>query len=307
LQETGYRLELRRAIDETLTGALTYGNSRRTGGDWTSLSTSALFASNGLGYGQTGPASKFLTLSPTNAFPMSMVDVNREKVKLWTNWTPTERAAVNFTVENSTDTNATDYNATWGQKGWSGSSNLLVNIDASYAVSDNWNVNGYAAQGNQNQKINHGSSQSTYLLDLKTVTNSLGLGVNGKATARLELGATVTYLFDESKYGLGASNGTTGTYPTITPTPPSAANLAQVAIGLPNVSYEHTILGLYGKYALDKASAIHMNLTQMQAKLKEWSWSNNGVPFTYSDNTTVGINPDQSVTYVGVAYVYKFY
>jgi hypothetical protein len=45
----------------------------------------------------------------------------------------------------------------------------------------------------------------------------------------------------------------------------------------------------------------------MQAKLKEWSWSNNGVPFTYSDNTTVGINPDQSVTYVGVAYVYKFY
>jgi len=41
-------------------------------------------------------------------------------------------------------------------------------------------------------------------------------------------------------------------------------------------------------------------------KLNEWTWGFNGVPFLYSDNTTVGLNPNQNVTFVGVRYVYRW-
>jgi hypothetical protein len=30
------------------------------------------------------------------------------------------------------------------------------------------------------------------------------------------------------------------------------------------------------------------------------------VPFVYSDNTTVGLNPNQNVTFVGVRYIYRW-
>jgi hypothetical protein len=33
---------------------------------------------------------------------------------------------------------------------------------------------------------------------------------------------------------------------------------------------------------------------------------NNGVPFLYSDNTTVTLQPDQKVTFIGVTYAYRF-
>ena len=43
------------------------------------------------------------------------------------------------------------------------------------------------------------------------------------------------------------------------------------------------------------------------AKLNEWTWTNpaNGVPFLYSDGTTLAMNPVQRVSFIGASYVYK--
>jgi len=295
-RETGYRLELRRTMSETLTGTVYYTNSKRRGSDWTSLSTSAAFAAAGLGFGKTGSASQFLALNPGNAFPMNMVDVNREKVRLYTNWTPTELLELQFNVEHGKDKNVNPFNPIALGKGWRESGTTLYSIDASFAVSEKWKINGYASHGKQNLKINHGTG---YMADLDTDNDSVGLGVSGKPTGRLELGAQVTYANDTTKYGLAAS-------PSITGAAPSAANLAQVAIGLPDVQYRITSLNLFSKYTLDKKSSIRVSLVHQRAKLNEWSYGSDGRSFVYSDNTTVNLDQNQNVTFLGVAYVYSF-
>lgn len=294
--ESGYRLELRRTMSETLTGSLGYSNSKRTGGDWTSLSTNAAFAAAGLGYGQTGSASQFIALSAGNAFPMNMVDIDRNKVRLSANWMPSDKIEVQFNVEDGKDKNATDFSAVATQKGWLESATRQYSLDASFAMSKKWKLNGYVSQGTQNQKINHSTG---YKADLETRSDGVGFGVVGEISSKLEVGAQVTYLNDTTKYGLTAASSVTGAAP-------SAANLAQAAIGLPDVSYQSTAVNLYGKYALTNNANIRVNLVHQRAELQEWSWAYNGRSFVYQDNTTVGMNPDQSVTFLGISYVYTF-
>jgi len=302
-EEKGYRLELRRTMTEAFSGAISYSNSKRTGGDWTSLNTTAAFAAAGLGYGKTGSASQFLALSAGNAFPMNMSDLDREKFKLSASWIPTEQIEVQLNVEDGKDKNANAFNEIALGKGWRSASNQIYSVDASFAMSEKWKLNGYASQGKQNLQVNHGTG---YMADLTTHSDSFGFGVTGKPTGPLEIGARVSYLNDKTNYGLAASPTVTGTLPNITQVAPSAANQAQVAIGLPDVRYQSTNLTLFGKYALNKQADLRVSLIHQRSKLNEWAWSNNGRYFVYQDNTTVSLNPDQKVTFVGVAYIYRF-
>ena len=38
----------------------------------------------------------------------------------------------------------------------------------------------------------------------------------------------------------------------------------------------------------------------------DWSFGYNGVPFRYSDGTTLSQQPRQNVTFVGMRYVYRW-
>jgi len=75
---------------------------------------------------------------------------------------------------------------------------------------------------------------------------------------------------------------------------------------LPDSSYRATILKLWGKFAIDKKSDIRIDLIQQWANYNDWNWGYNGVPFTYSDNSTVSMQPTQNVTFIGARYIYKF-
>lgn len=301
--ETGYRLELRSNLAESFSGSVGYTNSKRVGNDWTSLSNSAAFVAAGLGYGMTGPAGQFLSLNAGNAFPMNMADVDRTKLKLAANWMPSEQVEVQLVMEAGADKNAMPFNAIALGKGWRESSNRLVSLDASFALNDNWKLNAYASSGSQNLQVNHSTG---YMADLTSPTTSFGLGVNGKASSKLDVGAQLTVMRDSTSYGLAASPTTTGTLPNITQVAPSAANLAQVAIGIPDVRFDTTRLNLFGKYALDKKSDIRVSLTYQRATMDEWSWANQGVSFVFGDNTTVKMSPEQTVTVIGASYIYKF-
>ncbi len=304
LKETGYRLEIRRGMGDVFTGSLSYSKGKRTGSDWTSLGTSAVFVAAGLGYGQTGSANQFIAISPANAFPMSMVDLDRQKWKLATNWTLSENAELQFIAENSKDRSSMPFDPVALPKGWRGAGTTLYSLDYSLAISEKWKLNAYVSQGSQNLLLNHSTG---YMADITARNNSLGFGITGKPSARMELGAKLAYMTDSTAYGLGASPTTTGTAPNLVQVAPSAANLAQVAIGIPNVEYKNANLSLYGKYALDTSSSVQVNLVHQRNTLNEWAWSYNGVPFTYSDNTTIQLKPNQTVTMLGVAYTYKFY
>jgi hypothetical protein len=92
----------------------------------------------------------------------------------------------------------------------------------------------------------------------------------------------------------------------LTVTQPSAANLAQAAIGLPDVTYRQRGVKLFGKYALKKTADLRFELGQQRIKFSEWHWASNGVPFVYADNTTVSMQQNQNVAYVSLMYACRF-
>ncbi|HJV88642.1 MAG TPA: MtrB/PioB family decaheme-associated outer membrane protein [Noviherbaspirillum sp.] len=294
--ETGYRLELRKSMSETLNGAIGYSSSKRGGSDWTSLQTSAAAVAAGAGYGATVPASTLVGLSATTIMPMNMVDLERDKWKVSADWMPTERLTVQVALENGKDKNTNFYNPVAGGKGWRDSDFKLYSLDMAFALTDNWRLTGYASYGDQTLHINHSTG---YLLGLNDRNDAVGIGLDGKLSSKLQVGANLSYLNDVNKYGIDAAPSATGA-------PASAANLAQAAIGLPDVTFRTTTLSFFGKYALQKNADIRLDLIHQRNRLVEWTWMNNGVPFAYADNTTVGAQQQQNVSFIGVSYIYKF-
>lgn len=300
--ETGYRAELSRVMSDTLSGSIAYITSQRRGSDWTSLSTTstALLLNTYCGgvscYGQTLPGSSIIGLSATSIFPLSMADIDRDKWKLSATWNPIESLTLQFIVEDAKDKNVTAIDSVAGGKGFRKNGNVLYSIDAAYTLSEAWQLTAFASQGKQTLDINHSTG---YMLAMDNQSDTFGLGVIGKLTPRLEVSANLMYLNDNNHFGLSASPSATGAAP-------SAANLNQAAIGLPDVLYRQTTLNLAGKYALDKRSHVRLDYVYQEAKLNEWAWGSNGVPFVYADNTTLSLKANQSVSYLGARYYYGF-
>ena len=309
--ETGYRFELQKSMSETWTGRVIYANSQRRGSDWTSLSTldpatPGITAANlalintycgGMAcYGQALPAGNIVALSSTVIFPMQMTDVNREKWKLMSNWNPTDRLSVQFSYEDGRDKTAAQNDPIAGGKGWRDTDLKFYGLDLSYAFNDNWSAMAYASRGESTWHVNHSTG---YIADLSTTSDAFGLGLKGSFSERFKVGANVTYFNDVNKYGFVAAPSATGAAP-------SAANLAQAAIGVPDVTLKKTIVSVWGNYAVDKSSSIRLDVARQNATFNEWVWGNNGVPFVYADNTTVNQRQSQDVTFVGVSYMYKW-
>jgi hypothetical protein len=316
--ETGYRFELRRSMTETLNGSVGFSSSKRTGSDWTSLSSldpansnNALntylintYCGGNACYGQALPAASILALSATTPFPMSMADVQRDKWRVTLDWTPFDRLNLQLRAEDGKDKNDTEPNPIDGGKGWRDSGVSFYSLDASFALSDTWKLTGYTSYGDQTIHINHSTG---YMADLNNRSTALGLALSGQATSRLQVGANLTYVNDINKYGVAANTGTAGNTQTgFTVTQPSATNLAQAAVGLQDVTFRKTIVSVYGQYMIDKRSDIRLDVAYQKAKYNDWVWRSETAPFTYADNTMVYQQVNQSVTFVAVTYIYKF-
>ena len=65
-------------------------------------------------------------------------------------------------------------------------------------------------------------------------------------------------------------------------------------------------MSLYGRYEIDKHSAVRVNLVYQYSYVNDWAWGYNGTPFAYSDGSTLYQQQTQNVGLVGVAYVYRF-
>jgi len=283
--EVGVRAELRRSISETLIGAVAVSHSKRDGSDWYSLS--------GATYGQLLSASQILAAAPatgpTGAYPFTLTDRTRDKVRVTADWTATDRLSLQFVAEGGDDKYEPPSTA-----GLQKSKLSLFSVDASYVMTDAWKLTAYASQGDQT--INTGQNTG-YRAELKDNNTAIGVGLTGKLSGRLEVGGKLSYVNDVNKYAY------TGLYPTA-----NTGAQQQVAAygGLPDVTYRETKLSVYGKYALRKNADVRLDVIRYQAKLDEWAWGYSGVPFVYQDNTTVTLNPNQSVTFIGATYIYKF-
>ena len=279
--EITYRAELRKSVSDSLTGALLLAHSERTGSNWYSLSN---VAAQGLTYGNTYTYDQIY--QRTGTFPYDVSNRDRNRVRLTTDWTPIERLSLQIVGEAARDT----YDPP-SQNGLRYGGNTLLGVDGAYLIGENWKLTGYASFGDQTMSSD---DRPNYVADIKSSNTTWGFGIVGKPIAVLDIGANVTRTSDNTKYSLSPDFQM------------SANNVAQSAIGLPPVFYSDTRYSLFAKYALNKQSDLRFDVIYAHNVLNEWSWGYAGVPFAYSDNTTVTINPDQHVTFVGGSYIYRF-
>jgi hypothetical protein len=208
-----------------------------------------------------------------------MTDRTRQTLKVTGDWSPTDAFSLNVSLEDGKDS----YDAP-ADAGLNETKVQFYNVDAVLKLSDKWKLTGYASFGKQNLNMQQGIG---YIADMQQRNFAMGLGIVGTLKAGLEVGGEVSYLEDKQSYNLSTTTAT-------------------AVSNLPDNSYRATLLKFYGKVALDKKSDLRFDLIQQWARYNDWNWGYNGVPFTYSDNSTVFLQPTQNVTFVGVRYIYRF-
>jgi MtrB/PioB family decaheme-associated outer membrane protein len=300
--EQGWRAELRRSMSESFTGAVGYMHSKRSGSTW----LRPYSINNGVAIGAGGSAAQIATstnglpntgvqavsdaqiFSFTGIFPFIMEDRQRDKVKLSGTWTPDDRLSMQFWYEDGKDSFSGPT-----MHGLRDTGMHTLSVDAAYVLSDQWKLTGYWSTGDQLLHVAQGAGG--YDGGLRVINNTIGLGAVGKPYGRFGVGGNVTYTKDVSKYAMNADDGV------------SANNAAQLGIGLPDVVYHLIKLNLYGEYALEKNSYVRLDFLHQRSFLSDWQWGNpGGMPFNYSDGTTISAKQSQTVTFVAASYVYKF-
>lgn len=280
-EDTGVRAELRRQMTEDWSGSVSLSSNRRTGSNW-------LRDNSGLGVTEVAnpnaAASGFLSDA---VFMPSLADRRRDKVRVFSDWQPNKKWTLQFSAEEGTDkfTSPTAY-------GLQETRITQYGIDFVYAESFNWNFNGYVSQGTQtfNQ-----ARYAGYLMAFENTSLNVGLGFTGKVSSQLHIGGTLSFSDDKSVYAQKLD---------VYGTADSAALLAATG-GLPDVTYRQTALKLYGNYALDKRAALRLDWVHQRTNVNDWAWGYNGVPFTYSDGSTLNQKQSQSVNFIGITYVYQ--
>lgn len=272
-QETSYRVELRRSMVETVTGAISYIRSDRDGSDF--LTT---VRNNG-------------TAGINLIAPVHLADRQRDKLRLSVNWTPTEALSVQFMADDMRD----DYGQrTAHELGIRKGETSNYSIDAAYAFSDAWQATAWTSiNNNSTQQASAPNTLATagattpisniWAASLSSKTNAVGIGMRGKISARFSVGADLSHSDIVDKYQQYAIG-------TIT------------VASLPNVSTKLTSVKLHGHYSLDKRSTLRVDYVYDRYKSNDWTWSN----FTYLDGTQLTQSPSQSVNFIGVSYIYKF-
>ncbi len=276
-EETGVYAEVRRRMSHDFSGAIKVSSSRRDGSNW-------LRPNAGAGVTEVAdPATGFL---PSALFMATLGDRTRDKVKLSANWQTNDKVTLQFSAENGIDKFSTP-----GIYGVRRTSMNQFGVDGTYSLSYAWSFNGYLSRGAQT--IDQ-SRYAGYNMAFDNTSTSLGVGFAGKISSPLHVGGSLSYIHDKSVYAQ-TLNSFASAY--------NAALLASTG-GLPDVVYRQTALKLYGKYDLDKRSSVRVDLVHQRTSLDDWAWGYNNVPYVYTDGTTVLQNPNQSVSFIGVSYVY---
>jgi len=289
MEETSFWAELRKSMSETFTGSVRYTTSRKKGDSpWLkplSLpSTGVIEASPDC---QSSGANACI-YNRTAIFPFIYMDRDRDVVRLRGEWVPSEKLSFQLLLDAGEDVyhGPTEHGLRNTKMG-------NVALDAGYMISDAWKFNAYVSFGEQSRDSGHSTGYDAVVTDSAV---SLGAGIVGRATSRLQVGADLMWIEDKLEYLQTAD-------PLASP-----ANVALLAStgGLPDVTYKLLRLKLYGEYALQKNSAIRLDLIYNYSFFNEWTYNFNGTPYLYSDNTTLSAQEKQIVTFIGVSYIYKF-
>lgn len=279
--ETGLRAELRRRMNENVSGALVLASSRRGGSNW-------LRDNSGLGVTEVPDPGDPASGLATAIFMPSLADRARDTVKLLADWQASEELSLQLSAQVGRDRYTTP--SVFGLRR---SGNDQISVDANYAWSERWRFDANLSYGNETLRQ---ARPTAVTLDYDNRSVSFGLGVVGKPIAKLEIGARLSFVDDRSVYDQTPDADTHA----------ADAALLAAAGGLPEIVFRQAVWTLYGRYELTPRSALRLDLVYQRSKWTDWTWAYNGVPFTYSDGSTVGQQPRQNVGFVGVSYIHRW-
>ena len=287
--DRGWHLAATKTMADDVTGMVTYIHTERNGSSWLKPNSGTV----------TGviPADPDCASSGTNAciqsrtaiFPFIFEDRKRDKVRALIDWSPMEKLSLQLSGDYGKD----NYTAPT-EKGLSGTRLALYGVDVSYQLNETTRITAYYSYSDQSLKVAHSTG---YIADLKDKNDTAGLGITGVLGPRLKWGGDVLWIKDNNQYNTGLDSGA------------SAQNLAYFNSGLPfipDATFRDFRIKLFGSYAVQKNGAVSVEVIHDRTKLDEWQWGYNGIPFLYSDNTSVNLKPDQNVTYVSVVYTFRF-
>jgi MtrB/PioB family decaheme-associated outer membrane protein len=280
-EETGLRAELRRRLTENLSGAISLETSDRDGSNW-------LLDNSGRGVTEVTDATAAGVFYSNGIYMPTLADRRRNKIKVSADWQPNDKLSVQATGEVGRDKFSSP-----SAYGLRESSMNSLSLDATYAINDKWNVNGFWSFGQQ--ELDQARPDAAFMAFDNTAM-TLGVGFTGKPMANLEVGGNLSYMDDRSEYAQTLDAGAGG----------EAAALLAATGGLPDTEFRQATLKLWGRYTLDKVSSVRLDLGYQRTEWNDWAWGYNGVPFVYSDGTTIVRKPKQSVSFFGVTYVRRF-
>lgn len=279
--ETTVRAELRRRMNEDISGAISVARSRRGGSNW-------LRDNSGLGVTEvTDPADPAVGFANAIFMP-TLADRERDTLKLQADWQPTEALVLQFSAQGGRDRFDTP-----SALGLRRTGSDQASVDASYAISDAWQLNGYL--GHATETLRQARPAAT-ILAYDNTSRSVGLGVTGRISAQLDISANLSHLDDRSVYAQTLAAEADGA---------SVALLAATG-GLPDIVFRQTQLKLSGRYQVSKQSEILLDLVHQRSSWSDWAWTYNGVDFRYADGSTLLRQPRQEVSFIGLRYVWRW-
>jgi MtrB/PioB family decaheme-associated outer membrane protein len=282
LQEVGWKAELRRVMSENLTGSVSWEHARREG---TSSWLRPVSFATGTGVTEVGDDAIY---SRTAIFPFIYMDRERDKARLMVNWQPMPRLDVQVFADRGIDRYhaPTEHGLRSFQMG-------TASVDVAYTLSDAWKVHAFGSRGRQTVDAGHSTGYDAILKDTAT---SFGVGASGKPSGPFKVGGDVMWVYDRLRYHQAADPLA------------SAANLAFLNSGggLPDVTYRLLRFNLFGEYAVQKNTTLRLDLVHHRTFFNEWTYELSGIPYLYSDNTTLSAQERQKVTFIGASIVHKF-
>jgi hypothetical protein len=337
LTEYGVHGELRKALSETVNGALGVEFKQRRGNDTDWVTTNGVSTTNPATSNilvAFDPASTVVTCSGTTTrtcsataanrvLPIMYMDRDRTKVRGNLDWEATERLSLQSVVEHTQDnylrafptqmsgTGANDVAATAAMVATQDIATVpgarviigdSLSLDSSYVVSEDWRLNVFGSRSFNRWNVNKASLGD----DTRNTADTAGLALNGILNSSLTVGVELLMTRDTTTFknvvvnNPATAGALTGTGNIVGFSAATPGNF------LPAIHYSTSKLNVHGKYNLDKVSDVKLVLVAQQFKTDDWQWSYNGVPFVYSDNTTVSQPTSQLLKFVGASYTLKF-
>ncbi len=303
LNEYGVHGDLRKVMSESLNGAIGFEYKQRRGGanDWVTTS----------GVSNANPALSniLVAFDPAGAagnrvLPQMYMDRDRTKLRGNLDWEATDKLSLQTVLEHTQDDFLRPFSAALLAAQVvptiPGARTVIsdaLSLDSSYRISVDWSVNGFWTYSYNRWNVNKASLGD----DTRNTTNTVGLGVKGNMTSRLSVGMNVLATRDVTTFNNYSATSNVG----------GAGNIAgwvgQTLPGnyLPAIHYNTAKLDLLAKYAIEKNSDVQMNVGFQHFKTDDWQWGYNGVPFVYSDNTTVSQPMTQNLWFIAARYIYK--